>query len=62
MVNTGIKETLIVSGGDYVEDNPISLPPDCSVVGDNLRLVIIRPANLRKTYLSNLVIRTMLLV
>jgi len=41
----GVKETLIVSGGDYVEDNPISLPPDCSVVGDNLRLVIIRPAN-----------------
>ena len=44
----GVKETLIVSGGDYVEDNPISLPPDCSVVGDNLRLVIIRPANLGK--------------
>ena len=41
----GVKETIIVSGGDYVEDNPISLPPDCSVVGDNLRLVIIRPAN-----------------
>ena len=44
----GVKETLIVSGGDYVEDNPISLPPDCSVVGDNLRLVLIRPANLGK--------------
>ena len=41
----GVKETIIVSGGDYVEDNPISLPPDASVVGDNLRLVIIRPAN-----------------
>ena len=41
----GVKETLIVSGGDYVEDNPISLPPDASVVGDNLRLVIIRPNN-----------------
>ena len=41
----GVKETIIVSGGDYVEDNPISLPPDCSVVGDNFRLVIIRPAN-----------------
>ena len=41
----GVKETIIVSGGDYVEDNPISLPPDCSIVGDNLRLVIIRPAN-----------------
>ena len=44
----GVKETLIVSGGDYVEDNPISLPPDASVVGDNLRLVIIRPANPKK--------------
>ena len=41
----GVKETIIVSGGDYVEDNPISLPPDASVVGDNLRLVIIRPNN-----------------
>ena len=41
----GVKETLIVAGGDYTEDNPISLPPDCSVVGDNLRLVIIRPGN-----------------
>ena len=41
----GVKETIIVSGGDYVEDNPISLPPDASIVGDNLRLVIIRPAN-----------------
>ena len=44
----GVKETIIVSGGDYVEDNPISLPPDCSIVGDNLRLVIIRPANAGK--------------
>ena len=44
----GVKETIIVSGGDYVEDNPISLPPDASIVGDNLRLVIIRPANANK--------------
>ena len=44
----GVKETIIVSGGDYVEDNPISLPPDASVVGDNLRLVIIRPGNAGK--------------
>jgi len=41
----GVKETIIVSGGDYLEDNPISLPPDASIVGDNLRLVIIRPKN-----------------
>ncbi len=44
----GVKETIIVAGGDYTEDNPISIPPDASVVGDNLRLVIIRPANPRK--------------
>jgi hypothetical protein len=44
----GVKETIVISGGDYVEDNPISLPPDCSVVGDNLRLVIVRPNNPRK--------------
>ena len=42
---TGDKETLIVAGGDYLEDNPISLPDLCSVVGDNIRLCIIRPAN-----------------
>ena len=54
----GVKETIIVSGGDYVEDNPISLPPDASVVGDNLRLVIIRPGNAGK-HSSSLAIRTM---
>ena len=42
---TGDKETLIVAGGDYLEDNPISLPDLCSVVGDNIRLCIVRPAN-----------------
>jgi hypothetical protein len=44
----GVKESIIVAGGDYTEDNPMSLPPDASIVGDNLRLVIIRPANPRK--------------
>jgi hypothetical protein len=61
----GVKETVIISGGDYVEDNPISIPPDCSIVGDNLRLVIVRPANPRKhmfkfgdkNYLTGLVFR-----
>ena len=42
---TDDKETLIVAGGEYLEDNPISLPPKCSVVGDNIRLVICRPQN-----------------
>ena len=44
----GVKETIVVAGGNYEEDNPISIPPDASVVGDNLRLVIIRPKNPRK--------------
>ena len=37
--------SIIVSGGEYLEDNPISLPRNCSLIGDNLRRVIIRPAN-----------------
>jgi len=43
--SVGVKESVIIAGGDYIEDNPISIPPDCSIVGDNLRLVIVRPAN-----------------
>ena len=46
--SVGIKETVVVSGGEYTEDNPISIPPDCSVVGDSLRIVIVRPNNPRK--------------
>ena len=42
---TDDKETLIVAGGEYLEDNPISLPSKCSVVGDNIRLCIVRPQN-----------------
>ena len=37
--------SIIVSGGEYLEDNPISLPRNCSLVGDNLRRVIVRPQN-----------------
>ena len=44
----GVKESIIIAGGEYIEDNPISIPPDASVVGDNLRLVIIRPNNVGK--------------
>ena len=44
----GVKETVVVSGGEYVEDNPISIPADCSVVGDSLRIVIVRPNNPNK--------------
>ena len=37
--------SLIVSGGEYLEDNPVSLPRNCSLIGDNLRRVIVRPMN-----------------
>ena len=37
--------SIIVSGGDYLEDNPISLPRNCSLIGDNLRRVVVRPSN-----------------
>jgi len=34
-----------VSAGTYLEDNPISLPPQISIVGDNLREVTVTPQN-----------------
>ena len=37
--------SIIVSGGEYLEDNPISLPRNCSLIGDNLRRVVVRPHN-----------------
>ena len=46
--SVGVKESVIIAGGNYQEDNPISIPPDCSIIGDNLRLVIVRPRNARK--------------
>ena len=37
--------TILVAGGNYVEDNPIILADDVAVVGDNLRRVVVRPQN-----------------
>lgn len=37
--------TIMMATGDYVEQNPIILADNVSVVGDNLRRVIIRPNN-----------------
>jgi len=39
--------TILVRSGDYVEVNPIYLPPNTSLIGDNLRRTTIRPANRR---------------
>lgn len=37
--------TIFVHAGDYVEDNPIYLPPSVTVIGDNLRSTSIIPKN-----------------
>ena len=57
--------SIIVSGGEYIEDNPISLPYNCSLIGDNLRRVIMRPLNMdrhmvkasNETYCAGVVFR-----
>jgi hypothetical protein len=36
---------IFVRAGDYIEDNPIYLPPGCTLIGDNLRAVTIIPKN-----------------
>lgn len=35
---------IFVKSGDYTEINPIVLPPRCTIVGDNLRSVSVRPS------------------
>jgi hypothetical protein len=36
---------IFVRTGDYIEDNPIYLPPSCTIIGDNLRSTTIIPKN-----------------
>ncbi len=36
---------IFVRAGNYIEDNPIYLPPGCTIIGDNLRAVTIIPKN-----------------
>ena len=40
--------TIMVATGDYVEQNPIIVPDNVSIIGDNLRRVLIRPGNLKQ--------------
>jgi hypothetical protein len=40
--------TVMVSSGDYEENNPIILPDNVSIVGDNLRRAVLRPLNANK--------------
>ena len=37
--------TIFIKSGDYTEDTPIVLPERCSLVGDNLRTVSVRPSD-----------------
>jgi len=37
--------TIFVKSGDYTENNPVILPAECAIIGDNLRTTIVRPAN-----------------
>lgn len=37
--------TIFVRSGEYYEDNPLVVPPKVSIIGDNLRRVILRPLN-----------------
>jgi hypothetical protein len=49
--------TIFVRSGEYYEDNPIKIPPKVSIIGDNLRRVIIRPLNKPITYNISLIQR-----
>lgn len=42
---SSFKTTIFVKSGVYVEQNPMTLPPNTGIVGDNLREVTIFPAN-----------------
>lgn len=37
--------TVFVKSGEYVENNPVTIPANVAVVGDNLRTTTIKPAN-----------------
>ena len=45
---TGDRVVVSVSTGSYVEDNPIIIPDNVSVIGDALRSCLIRPLNANK--------------
>jgi len=41
----GIRIAVMVAAGNYVEDNPIIIPDNVSVIGDGLRTTLVRPLN-----------------
>jgi hypothetical protein len=40
--------TIFVKSGDYTEDNPVVLPAECAIIGDNLRTTVVRPLTTNK--------------
>lgn len=44
--NPNNRVTIFVKSGDYTENNPITLSPRVTIVGDNLRSTTVRPVNL----------------
>jgi len=40
--------TIFVKSGDYTEDNPVILPAECAIIGDNLRTTVVRPLTTNK--------------
>ena len=44
--------TIFVKSGDYTENNPLIVPSDVSIVGDNLRSTTVRPANVDQDIFS----------
>ena len=38
-------ESIYVGTGEFIEDNPIYLPPGTAIIGDNLRRTILKPLN-----------------
>jgi hypothetical protein len=55
-------QTIVVEGGEYYEDNPVYVPEDVSIVGQDLRSTYVYPLNRRKhmffvnngVYISNI--------
>lgn len=41
----GYDTTIFIKSGDYIEDNPIRLPPKLALWGDSLRTTTVRPLN-----------------
>ncbi len=47
--------TIFVKSGDYIENNPLTVPDFVSIIGDNLRSVTVRPQNITQDlfYVNN---------